>query len=282
MNDETRLAAAQRYIQIGRPEQALDSLAELTSDAAMSDRATLLRGYALLGAERNDDAAEVAGEGLENAPHDPALLYLLSLAEQARRNLPAAERAILAALAERPDDHELLSQYADVVMEAGQLDKAEKLLDAAAEVDPESPDVRARRLTLAYLRHDRKAVERLTGEMLAEDPESVAAHRMLGVLDFERARTSAAAARFAEAVRLDPTHDGTADLARTSRRLSHVAYAPTRIINRYGVGLTWAAGVGTIFGLRAAGLTTAAGIAAVVWIVFCVWSWIASATLGGD
>jgi hypothetical protein len=49
---------------------------------------------------------------------------------------------------------------------------------------------------------------------------------------------------------------------------------PTRLFTRVGPWQSWIVAVLIIFGLRAAGLETAALIAGGIWVLLCVWSWI--------
>jgi glycerophosphoryl diester phosphodiesterase len=128
----TGLAAAERFIEIGRPDRALEILAGLDADTAAEPRARLLRGFALYGAERFAETVEVVADALDDDPESPPLLYLLSLAHEQLGNLGQAERAVLSALELMPEDVELLCQYASVLMRGGQLDKASEVLDLAA------------------------------------------------------------------------------------------------------------------------------------------------------
>jgi tetratricopeptide (TPR) repeat protein len=271
----TQLQTARRYIEIGRPEEALASLATLDSEAAATAEARRLRGFAFLGVEDFDRAAEQASDGLADDPGAIDLLFLLSLAEERRGRLGEAEAAILAALEQDSDDPELLCQYADVLMRGGQLDKAERVLDAAAGSDPDSPDVLAGRQALAYLRGDNREARRLSEELLALDPESVRGRRMLGMFDFNRGRAASAAEHFGEAVRYDPTVEQYAADAREARRMArNPLWWPTLFFARAGVVGSWIGAMAVIFGLRAAGATSAAGIAAIAWFLLCVWSWV--------
>lgn len=272
-----RLAAAQRYIEVGQHESALEALAGLDAETSRTTYAHRLRGFAHYGLERFDEAARAAQEGLADDPADEGLLYLLSLAEEGRGDLAAAERAILAALELEPEDAELLCQYADVLMRDGQLDKAERILARAAAASPDSPDVLAARVSLAYLRHDSRGARELSEQLLALDPESVRGQRMLGVLDWQRGKTHVASERFAEAVRANPSDEWAAGSARTTRKLSNPLLWPARFFARFGAGPTWIAAVAIIFGLRALGQDSAATVASVVWIAICVTSWIAVA-----
>lgn len=271
----TALQAARRYIEIGRPEQALQQLSGLDSETAATGEAHRLRGFAFLGIKDFDRAAEEARHGLDDDPGAIDLLYLLSIAEEQAGNLGNAEAAILAALEQDPDDPELLCQYADVLMRGGQLDKAARVLDAAAQSDPDSPEVLAGRQSLAYLRGDNREARRLSEEMLALDPESIRGQRMLGVFDLQRGRAGAAAERFGEAVRADPTDERYAAEAREARAMArNPLWWPTLFFARAGVVGSWIGAMVVIFGLRAAGLTTAGAIAAIAWFSLCVWSWV--------
>ena len=271
----TALEAARRYIEIGRPRQALESLASLDSASADSLDARRLRGFAFYGLEDFDRAAEAARDALEDAPDSIELLYLLSLAEEQRGQLGEAEAAILAALELDPDDVQLLCQYADVLMRAGALDKAERVLGAAAASDPDSMDVLEGRISLAYLRGNDREAKRLSEELLSIDPESVHGQRVLGVFDFNRGRAGSAAERFAEAVRADPTDERYAADAREARRMArNPLWWPSLFFARVGVVGSWVGAMVIIFGLRSAGLGTASTIAALTWLAICIWSWV--------
>jgi hypothetical protein len=98
---------------------------------------------------------------------------------------------------------------------------------------------------------------------------------MLGALEANQGRMAAAAQRFGEAVRQDPSHHPTADSARRTRTLARWWWAPARVITRLGVIGSWMVAMGIIFGLRGLGYATAASIAGVIWLGICVVSWIA-------
>jgi hypothetical protein len=135
--------------------------------------------------------------------------------------------------------------------------------------------VLAGRQSLAYLRGDNREAKRLSEEILAIDPESIRGHRMLGVFDFNRGRAAAAAERFGEAVRQDPTDETYAADAREAGAMArNPLWWPTLLFMRVGVVGSWVGAMAVIFGLRAAGMTTAAGVAGIAWLLLCVWSWV--------
>jgi tetratricopeptide (TPR) repeat protein len=271
----TAIEAARRYIQIGRPQRALESLAALESDEASGGEALRLRGYALLALEDYDGAVDAAQAGLEVEPASIELLYLLSLAEDRREHLAEAEAAVLAALEQDADDADLLTQYANVLMHGGALAKAERVLDAAAASDPDSVGVLESRIQLVYLRGDDQEARRLSEQLLAIDPESIRGHHMLGVFDLNRGRAKSAAERYGEVVRADPTNERMAEHAREVRAMArNPLWWPSLLFARVGVAASWVGAMVVIFGLRAAGAPAASGIAGLVWLALCAWSWI--------
>lgn len=271
---EHALALAGRYVDMGRGAAALEALARLDADDAALEWAHILRVSALLLEEDHDAAARAARDGLAEHPDSPELLFQLSVGEEERGDLAESERAILAALAIEPDRAHFLCQYADLVMRAGQMEKAERLLQRAGASEPGSAMVLQGRQRLAYLRHDDREAERLSRELLAADPDSPAGHAMLGVVALQDGRAREASERFGEVVRSEPTNHPAADAARVAKRESQWRRLPSRLVTRFGVAGTWVVGVGTIFGLRALGLDAAAGVAAIVWLAFCVSSWV--------
>jgi hypothetical protein len=98
---------------------------------------------------------------------------------------------------------------------------------------------------------------------------------MLGVLDFNQGRIVQAAERFAETVRYDPANERYAADAREARALSGPLWWPTRFFDRFGVAQTWIGYIVVVFALRSAGLTPIAGIVTLVWLLLCVYSWVA-------
>lgn len=277
--DAHGLATAARYLDVGSHERALEALGRLEPELATCAPAMRIRAAAQLGLDDCEAAARTAHEGLTDEPGDACLLHLLSIAETRRDDLPAAERAILGALALEPADPDLLSQYADVLMRAGQLDKAEQILGHAASAGPDSTTLLEGRIMLASLRHDDRRAQDLAEQLLARDPGSVAGQRWLGALRLQRGDARHASDRFAEVVRSDPTDHDIAAVARTARLMSGPLWWPTRVVTRYGIGPTWLAGVGTLFALRALGPPALFIVAVVLWVAFCVCTWVGEARL---
>ena len=274
--DERTLAAVDRYLEMGRPEQALQALASLPAETAAAPHVRWLRAIAYIMQEDYARSADEARHGLEDAPDDPDLLRVLSAAEEQQGNLAEAEEAILAALSESPDSAGLLCQYAELLMRGGQLEKAGHLIDAAAAIDPDAAR-RARGAPAALLpARRRQAGARKHGEeLLAHDPGSAVGQRMLGVLDFNRGYAGRAADRLGGVAGEYPSDYELGESARQAKAYRNPAWWPTRFFTRFGVWQTWIGVWLLLIGLRAVGLQSVALVILVVWFVLCAWSWIA-------
>jgi tetratricopeptide (TPR) repeat protein len=264
---------AHRLLEVGRPQQALDVLSGAGGSDFEDPFFWWLQAIARLDLDEPALAAEAAREGLRQAPEQIPLLDVLSVAETRLGRLAEAEEAILAALKIDSQAPQLLLSYAHVVARGGQFDKAERLIDRAAELDPTDPGVTRMRSFVSYLRGRGSDAISRAEELLAEDAEDVHAHRLRGAALVEKGHLRGAARSFSAAVREDPTDHKLADTTRRVRATLHPLLWPIWPIYRFGVIGTWIAAVGTIFALRAAGLDAAAAVATIVWIVFVIYSW---------
>ena len=270
--DDRARELARHYLQVAQPARALEALAR-AGDFDDPD-VWALRGWALVDLDRADEAAEVAAGALARWPDDVDFLRLLAVAEARRDHLAEAELAVLAALRAEPGDAHLLCTYAETLMRGGQLDKAAEVLALAERADPDDVLVIRMRLNLAHLRaRDREARE-LAEELLSRDAEDHQGQAMLGGLDLHRLRLRSASERFSTVMRNDPSSQGVALAARSARVLRSPLAWPLLPFERFGPGPTWVAAIAVIFGLRAAGLETAAGIVTLVWLALCAYSWI--------
>jgi tetratricopeptide (TPR) repeat protein len=267
---------ARHYLGVDQPRRALEALSGATDAAVEDPEMWALRGWALVDLDRDEDAADVARGALGRWPGDVDFLRLLAVAEAKRDHLAEAEEAVLAGLRSDPGDTHLLCTYADTLMRGGQLQKARSVLDLAGQADPDDVLVVRMRLNLAFLQgHDGQA-RTYAEELLGRDADDYQGQVMLGSLDLAKARLASAERRLGSAIRADPASSaGVAGAARGAALMRSPLYWPLLPVARLGPGPTWIGAVALVLGLRAAGFEAAAAIAAAVWIVLCVYSWIA-------
>lgn len=269
------LALASHYLEVDRPQRALDTLAKLTGEQVEDVAFWELRAHALLGLERHAQAVDAAKQGLRLEGESIVLLDLLCLAEAERGNLAEAERAILQALKLEPEEPLLLCHYAQLLGQGAQLDKAERVVAEAERLDPDSPDAIRTRMFLAYLRGDDRKAEKLSKRLLEEDPENPAGHAMLGVFSSNKGAYRRASKHYDIAARYDLSDEYAVGLARQGRIEAHPLYWPLAPFQRWGPAKVWIAAI-ALFGLLVALEQYKALIVAwVVYTALCVYSWVA-------
>ncbi|GIG85834.1 tetratricopeptide repeat protein [Plantactinospora endophytica] len=268
------LARAEALLLTDRPQEALAELSRLPADEAVEVPATLLRCAALGQLDRWSEVVEAASAGLAAAGPHPDLLWHLGRAEHRLGRPQVAERALLDGLAQAPHDVDLLCTYADVCAANGQVDKAAKLVERAAAVEPEAPIVYATRIQVAYNRGDDRAAERISREFVAAHPENPAAHALLGGTSAARGRLDTAYEGYRQAAASRPTEQAFAESALELRIARHPLMLPIRPVLRFGPLKVWLGVILVVFGLRAAGLPTISAVLGLLWLLLCVYSWI--------
>lgn len=232
--DENRnnLLLARRYLEMEHFSQALDTLNYLPETLLTDPEHWLIRGHALHGLKDYEKAADAAKSGLSYYSENPRLLYLHCICQERLHNLETAEKAILILLGMDPENPDYLCQYALMVAEVGQLDKAESLVEEAARIAPDFPWVLEMRVMLAHLRCKNKKVTRLSRDLLAFDPENRYGHIMLAGNLWDTGKLANAAPHYQTAIQMDPNDKDVAKFARKSRVEAHWLLWPVRPFSR--------------------------------------------------
>ena len=268
------LARAQAMLEVGRPQEALAALGTLAADDVLGPAALRLRCAALAQLDRWPEAGEAARVGLSAHGPDSDLLYWLACAEQHSGHPELAERVLLDGLALAPHDTDLLCAYADLCASEGQVEKAKKLIDLAAAQEPDAPLVYATRVKVAYARGEDREAQRISREFVAAYPANPFANALLGGVNAARGEVGAAYASFRRAVAEDPTKGAYAESALDMRIAGHPLMVPLRPIMRFGALKVWLVAIGLIFGLRVLGQPWLSFPVALLWLAYCVYSWV--------
>lgn len=268
------LALAEHYLEVSRPDRCLEVLADAGDDAAENPAAWLLRSLALHELTRYDQARQAAESGLALAPDWPLLLMALGLAHREAGDLAEAERAFLAALRDDPENAAMLAEYALTVAEAGQLDKADQVLERAGTSDPTSTRVMEARMQVAHLRGDDRAAEALSRTLLSSDAESPSGHLMQGLSRWKVGDVNAADRAIRTAAVHPDVQDQVTQMAREARLAAHPLMWPVRPLYRIGQVPFWIGAMVIYFGLRYSGQTAAAVIFALVYLAYCIYTWV--------
>lgn len=229
-------------------------------------------------------------EALGGDPGDPVCLHNLAFCQYRQPNRSdEAERTILAALAENPNDADHHGLHALILLDLGRIAEGRAAAGRALELAPASvfahnamtavrlhakewPEAEAQarkalaldaddpaaanHLALALRmqgRHEENA-EQIRG-MLARDPEDAATHVSAGWSELQAGRTSKAEEHFREALRIDPDDDYaragllTAFKARSPLYRLHLRFA--LFMSRFTSGRQWMILIGLWLGFRA-------------------------------
>ena len=176
------LTLAQHYLDVGRPQSALEALGQLAEAQAESAEAWRLRSAALFHLERYFDASQAATRGLAQRPESTVLLWLLGLSEAEQDRLAEAERAVAAALDLEPEQPGLLALYANIAARGGQTARGRWLVWEAERLDPEDPRVLRTASLIAWIQGHEEEAAQYNSRLLALDPEDVAGRSMRGTL----------------------------------------------------------------------------------------------------
>ncbi|MFI6826412.1 tetratricopeptide repeat protein [Kribbella sp. NPDC050241] len=272
---EARLQMAGHWLQIGHPERTLDELQGLWGDAAVDFRAYLFRGAALHALDRNAEAIDVLKDGL--AQHGPFLpmLQVLGSALRSEGRLPEAEAAFLQGLSLDPNDPDLLIGYARVCLTAGQAQKASALVERAASYAPESAAVSAARAQVAFALGNDRDMHRHSTEALSHDPEDPGARALHGTSSMLTGDSRSGYNSLASAAASQPGDPDLRAAAREAKLMNHPLMLPLRPFQRFNPLVVWIGAVAIIYGLRMVGLAPLSFAFAMVWLAFCVYSWVA-------
>lgn len=261
---------ARHYSSIGQFARVLETLDG--TEAFDDPEAWSLRAHALYQLDRYREGAQMARRGLELDPEDPGLLDVLALNLMELGDLAGAERALLTALDGWPENATLLCHYAFACAHHGQGAKAEKLLERAARLEPESVDVLRARAQVAYLSGDERRTKRYADELLAVEPEDRVGHALRGNLLVE-GNVYAALRHHEEAVRLDPSDRELASVVRHNRTLTHWLQWPLYPVQRFGPLKVWVAFVALFAVTLVLDLSYVSAALLIVYLFMVVYSW---------
>ena len=268
------MTLARYYLEVNKPQQALDALQSPGSDLLDNPWFWLFRGWAHYDLDQRTLAIQAIQKGLATAPEHPNLLFLLAICQERDKNLVAAEQAILRALQQYPENSSMLCFYARILAQGDQLPKAERVLDRARQQDPEEPEVQRTAAILSYLRGDDRRAAQISLESLRSDPDDIRSRHALGAALLRQGRVTAGNRHLKAAVHLEPERKDFADSARVGRVAAHWLLLPLRPLYRIGTVGVWFGAIAIIFILTAAGLDAIAKWFAIAYFALCVYSWV--------
>jgi tetratricopeptide (TPR) repeat protein len=236
------LVLARHNLDRGRPDRALDALANVASGDVQTREFWALRSRALYQLRRWAEAVTAARTGLELAPEDFQLLDVLALAQLESGKKRRARKTIEHALELYPDQPVLhahraliLARSAGGSFRLARYGKARAAVGEALRLDPQCEAALRVRAQIAMLSRDRRAAE-YSAELLSIDPEDEQAHVIAGSTLARRGDIAAGLEHYLEAARLDPSNRRLAWMGRRSRILQGRFFAPMIVAHRLARG----------------------------------------------
>jgi predicted Zn-dependent protease len=273
----------------------------------------LAEAHALVERRRVAHARTVIAQGLRHFPQSSELLYLSASIDYIEDNNDSAMRAIREVLAVDPQHYGARRLCAHLHEEAKEFAKAEALWIGLLREYPENPDCyapyaelmlrtlnieKASRLAHEGLRHhpdhagclhvaalvdviegrgSRSARSENLQRLLREHPEHLRSSTALVVALMDRGQHRDALRVAQELLRNQPDSRHLVDLVRELKMQTHWTMMPLYPMQRWGWGGAIALSIAGIVGLRALDKSVPEPVsftAALVWIVYVVYSWV--------
>ncbi len=267
------LALARQYVDIDRPQAALETLARAGEDELEGSEYWAIRAQALLQLDRSAECLDAATKGLEQSPEDVELLDLLALAHLQSGYPKTAQRVLAKALEIVPEEPILLAHEALAAANAGDFEAARDLVAKAMRLAPDFSPVLRARAQVAYLADDPAAPEYID-ELLEREPEDLIGHALRGNLAIQRKKYGSARKAFETAAKLDPSDSELVEVASEARIAWHPLLAPLRPIWRFGRWRSYFLYLTLFFVLAGAGLDSLRYILVITWVSLVVLSWV--------
>jgi Flp pilus assembly protein TadD len=270
--DDAPILLARHYLEVERPQAALDALGRVPGDELDEPEYWVVRAHALLQLERSEESLDAARRGLAIDPEDIELMTVLVLAAGQEGLYDRAHEALDEAMELSPEEGFLHAGRALLHAAEGNVVGARKAIDEAMRLDPESEAVLYVRLQVA-LQFEDSATERYAEELLARYPEESLGHLARGVAAAQRNEFAAASRAFDEAARLDPSDPDLAEVAAEGRVAAHPVFTPLRPLWRFGRWQSWAVYFAIMSALAAAKLQSIRLALGLVWLSLIVLSY---------
>lgn len=265
---------ASLQLQQGNAARALATLEQGGGAILEEPSYWFFRAWALYDLKRTQESVTAARKGLALDPNGPWTLFILSLSQIRLEKLADAENSILAALRLEPENPTFLTQYALMVAKVGQWEKAEQLQAEAERIAPNHSSVRENRTRLAFILGDKKSATAGARTLLENDPEDSFAHFVTGHMAVEEGAFKEGEKRLVTAARHNPENPTIRAAARHSRFLRHPLLVPLYPIEKFGAIPLWIGFIVAVYGLRAIGQLQLAWVVSIIYILYCVYSWV--------
>lgn len=263
-------------LEIGRVDQArrLGGRA-LGLDPNDADTLCLL-GAIEIEADNFSEATRRAREALARAPDHAGARSLLFEALRGEKSHAEAEAVILGLIRDNPRDADHLADYAALLLDVYQLDKARAIVAEALRCSPDHPKAQVLDALLHVIAGDDASASARLGRMVAADPDAGHVAMTAMVVLSERHQYKEALEIARELLRANPSEPELVDAVIELRVASHWSMVPLWPFQRggwVGSAVMWVAAVFGISALRPVVGDVVAMTLVVLYLALVVYSW---------
>lgn len=281
------LDRARHYRSVQRFELAEKEVAQALALRPADANVHCELGLTRIAAGRWAEASEPLIQAVSLAPEWAQPVGLLAAVRLREGRYPESEKLHLEALRLDPEWPFAFESYGDLMRVTGHLDKARKLYERCLALDPERAQA-ASMLALVHSEQERKipALHRAS-EGLALAPEDSFSHVSRGAALLDHGHPFQARRALREALRLDPTDPEVEELWLRADKSCRIVYLPfyhwTRVVRRLPGRqfFVWGVFIALVMLARTSPLLEASmGAIAIVYILFCLYTWVAEPLAG--
>ncbi len=167
---------------------ALAQLANFLESEPASPRALAAYARGLFKAERIEESLDLFSRAVEVTPGDPQLLADAALAFQRMKDFSTAAAHLEAALKIRPKFRIALVNLANIRLQTGAYQEADRLYEQAEIIAPHLPIIKINRGRAAQARGNFKKARTLLDEAIKLDPQHAMAHLHRALLEYDHRR----------------------------------------------------------------------------------------------
>ncbi|MCC0564340.1 tetratricopeptide repeat protein [Brevibacillus borstelensis] len=266
---------AMHLYHMGRYEQAKEKFMPFLATSQEDGQLLFFVAYCSFKLDQLDEAETFAREALRVGYFGEEVYSLLGIICKAKGAYAEAEEFFLAGLAKNPQDGDLLAQYGYLMLVTGYEEKAKLLMAEAMRVDPESEVV------LHYHYHFLRAYDeveaqqetiRKYNEIAGSDVDKLL---KMGLAALDRGNYREARECYRQAYLLDPGNEPLLYAIEEIDEIIHPVFFTNRLMQKTGGPVVWwICFIGAVFLFGKLDWEGAAGVLAMVYVPFCIYTWI--------
>jgi len=272
----TEYAQLERLLEVKRLKEADELIGRLLAEAPGDPNLCWYAARAALLNQDLDEGRRQIEAALSADPEHFGARFLLFRIELHVNHYAEAEQLITGLIREYPEDPDLFTEYADLMIETLHLDKARQLTDEALRLDPDNRSARLTDVLLSTIEGQRDRADTHLSDLVREDPEArEVAFTLLQSLTEQR-RSEEALELCQELMRSDPGNENLVELAVALRVQTHPLALPLWPMQRFGWAASGAIWVGAVLSfalLRRQSDNPWAAAAVGVYVAWVVYTW---------